>query len=475
MNSVLAELMDNTCPRVNKSILEGTVKDIFLTIPDFLNEYIISNMQSIDSRINLRYLGYRRLTPEEELARNLSNDISISKYDLARSDIYPIEFIFEFDGEEIRKVMYLPFAEDGNLMYISNTRYSVTPILTDTVISPSEDKVFLRLLKDKITIRSLPRQFFLNDEIIIGQVIHGSTLRNYVNLLQDRIGKAVVPISTYILGKYGFFETIRRFGKIDPSLVKVTLDDNVDTNRYNVYKSIKVKPKGLIQSSYVGHNMKIMLDKSVKPDHFINNLIYGIIYLFDVLPQHCNDTVNLINSGNTEKEIYYWQILLGRLIYKNALSLDAISKDIKEHYAVLDSYIDSFTANKLMDTNFNISNFFDLLALVLSQYNTWTINYKEYNNNLLNRYIDIIYYVMYDIIISFNRVLLNLNRRANMPKELTLKEVTKIFSTELKSKKIFSLVKSQQTNITMSSFDYTGDIKYPKSTALLSDQLVQCA
>ena len=450
--------------------MDGTVKDIFNTIPDFLDEYIMSNMQSIDERINLKYLGYRRLTPEEELARNLSNDINISGYDLARSDIYPVEYIFEFAGEEIRKIIYLPYAEDGNLMYISNTRYSVTPVLTDTVISPSEDKVFLRLLKDKITIRSLPRHFILNDNIVIGQVIHGSTCRHYIDQLRDRIGKAVVSIAAYVLGKYGFYGTIKKYTNLDTNLIKVTTDKNVDTEKYNVYRSVNVKPKGLLQNTYLGHDLRILVDKSIQPDHFINNLIYGIIYIFDILPQYCNDLVNLVNSGNTKKEIFHWQVLLARLIYKNAFSLDIMIKDIKEHYNLLDSYIDSFTANKLMGTNFKVNDFYDLIVLVLSQYNNWTISYKEYNNNLLNRYIDIIYYVMYDIIISFNRVLLNLNRRANTPKDLTYKEVAKIFSTELKSKKIFSLVKSQQTNITMSSFDYTGDIKYPKSTALLTDQ-----
>jgi hypothetical protein len=81
--------------------------------------------------------------------------------DLAPSSFYNIEFIFRYNGTDIKLVRPL-FYSDGQLINMTGTTYAVIPILSDTVITPSASSIFIRLLRDKITVTGMYRQFLRN-------------------------------------------------------------------------------------------------------------------------------------------------------------------------------------------------------------------------------------------------------------------------------------------------------------------------
>ena len=468
MNNVLASIMDNSTPKFTKQVVDGNAKDQLEFMPAYLDSIFRSSLKSLSPKVNLKYLGWRKCTPEEEFQKMVLTDNTKSQYDIASSDIYLVEYTFEFEGRQFSRYIYLPYANDANLIHISGTKYHIVPVLSDTVISPSHKELFVRLLKNKLIFKSHLRNFVKDGRKEPAHVVYTNIIENNKGT-KEPADKMLTSLAVYILGKYGFKESIRKYANRDDVIVT---DQDVTNLRdtYHVYESTKSKPKQLRGLGYLGHNLKILVPKDNPPNLFLENFIYGIIYTMDILPDDAIDCVNVINSGKLNDEILFWRLTLGKISYKATTSIMTMRDNIQEHYDTLEGYMDNLIQDKLAEKGVEIDNFFSLLALILGNFNTWLINSKEFNYDLSNRYIDVLYYLAYDIILGFNKVIIGINKRASKKDTVSLEEIQKLFGLELTSKKIFGLVKSSATNITMMLADSVGDIKYPKITSTLEDQ-----
>ena len=475
MNSVLAKVIDTKCPQFNKRVTDGNRKDILKKCPEYLDTVFRSSIKSLSPSVDLVYDGCRRMTPEEEYRANFIGTPPKAQYDIAVSDLYMVEFQFTYCQRDIiKKPVYLPYANEGNILKISDVVYAMMPVLSDTVISPSSTKVFIRLLKDKLTFESYIYNIVLNGNKEPKSLIYTTIIKTSKMTLMDYLGKVMSSASLYLLGKYGFINTIKRYCNTDRVIVT---NKNVDYLReeYDVYESTKLKPKNLKDKQYVGHDVKICIHKSINASSspFLENFIVGAIYTLDVLPFSADDFVEAVESGNLNDEKRHWRICLGRIAYNNTFSVDRYVADSNAHFVALEGYLDSLIKEKLKENNVVVDNFFDLIYILMDKFNLWLLGSKMYNNDLSNRYIDIYYYILYDIIVGFNKVILNINKRVDkkVGGPLDLKEINRIFNNDFGVKKIFSMVKSSQISLAIQSIsDYTLDIKYPKITALLEDQ-----
>lgn len=472
MNDLLARTIDNNCPKFNKDVTEGTAKEILKTIPDYLDDIIKSSLRSLTPKITLTYKGYRKVTPLEEFQTMLGNSSIKSVYDLAESDLYLTNYVFEYQGQEIVCPLFLPYCENGNIIKVSNTKYHIIPVLSDTVISPSYNEIFVRLLKDKLTFKSQCRNFILNGEKIPGHIIYTNIVKLSTMKIKDNIGRPMTSVSLYLLGYYGVRGVLKKYCNLNEGDYIIT-NGNVDKYRddYNVYESTKIKPRSLKETVYLGHDVKVCIKKDKTITHFLSNFIYGLIYSLDILPEHANDFIKVYESKDIKDELLYWKIFLGRVVYKNSFSIDRIVADMYDHFYNLQGYLDNLIKRKLQENSIYVDNFFDLLVVILENYNIWLINSKEYNSNINNRYIDILYYIMYDIIVGFNKVILNINKRVSKKGDgdLSHKEILKIINNELRAKKIYGIVKSSSPSMAILAVDSSLDIKYPKITAILED------
>ena len=474
MNNTLSKIIDNYTPHFTKKVVDGAAKEVLKTAPQYLDEIFKSSIKSLSPSIPLTYVGYRRMMPDEEFTKIITSDSNKITYDIAISDLYVIEYIFNYNGEEIRKPVYLPYCERGNLIRISNTYYNFVPILSDTVISPTHKEVFVRLLKDKLTFSRKTANFIVDGKLYIGQIIYTAIVKTNRMGITDNLGKATSTVSLYMLGEYGFKELMNRYAK---GVDYIITDQDVDhlRDKYVVYESVKERPSGLKVTAYHGHNVKLLINRKTDMSKypFLENFIFGFIYTLDLFPDDSQDFIATYSSNNIKDEKLFWRILLGRIVYSNSFSIDRIVEDMNEHYVSLQYYLDELIAMKLADNGIKVSNFFDLLVVILANFNKWLLTSKEYNSNIGNRYIDILYYAMYDIIIGFNKAILNLNKRGSkktLGGILSMKEVVKILNDYLKTRAIFGLVKSSAMNICIQLTEATSDIMYPKVTALLDDQ-----
>jgi len=470
MNNLLRKMLGDVTPKFNKDVVDGSIKKTFKTFPEYLDSILTSSIVSLSSNVDLKYLGIRRVTPRDEINKIIMSSENNIQYDIARNDIYLIELKFSYMGTVFSRYLYLPYADKGNIIRFSNTPYHVIPVLSDTIISPNHKEVFIRLLKAKLSFKSNIKNFILNGEKTPGEVIHCQILRVNEAQIVDNIGKPLVATAIYLTAELGFKEAFRKYCNIDDIFITY---DEVDKfkDEYDVYESARVKPRGHKETVYIPHSVKICVRKGSYNTESVQKIIFGILYVFDMFPNTANEIVDVINKHDINTEVMYWKMHIASLSYKNSFSMDRMYDDVLNHFDALEGYIDNDVRAKLKDTGKHIDTFFDLIALVLENYSLWIMNSKEYNSSIENRYIDVKYYILYDIIIGFNRILLNLNKRAGK-KQVTMKEVQSLFKSELKPKTILSLTKSSSMNLAIQVASYTGDIMYPKITSVLEDLLV---
>jgi len=468
MNNILKRVMLENTPVINKKITDGTAQDVLATIPDYLDTFFKTGLASLSPNIDFVYLGHRRVAPAEEYNTMVIGREGTIPYDLSHNDVYVVEFRFEYEGKLIKRPLYLPYANRGNIMVMGGANYHITPVLSDTVISPSGGGIFIRLIKAKLNFTARSRYFIVNGVKVAGSVVHGEILKP--KQITDNIGRPLPATALYLLGKYGLVETLRRYGHAED--VIVTNGDINSYMDYDVYESTGVKPRGLKAVPYIPHGVKILVKGKNMDTAFVENVLYGTIYALDILPESSEDAMRLIGSCDVKTEIAFWRIVLGRIIYKNSFSIERIAQDMDDHFNTLNGYIDALIQTKLAEGGIIVDNFFDLVALLLGKYNNWVLTSKEYNSNVENRYIDILYYITYDIVIGFNRVILSLNKRITKTKNISYKEVAKILTNELSSKKVYGLTKTTEPNLAVASVDYSGDLIYPKVTSILEDRLV---
>lgn len=467
MNMVFAEMLENETPKFNYDIVNGFATKEIKNAPEYIDAIIRSSMRSSTSK--LEYHGYRILGPKEEYDTLFTTGNNRINYDFAKSDLYKIELLMSYNGVRLpKRYLSLPFLDDGGLMDISDTTYHIIPVLSDTVVSPNEREVFVRLLRDKLTFKRLNHNIIQNGKSISGDIIHATIYRTNSRGFKDGLGNIVPPIALYILAEYGFKDAFLKYAGMVP-LITYEKDVSAYMEDYTIFESTKFKPRTLKDNNYIGHNVKVMVPKSTILTPLITNLISGLIYTLDVNNRRANEMVDAINGKDRFKEITFWKILLGKIIFKDNYSPDRITADMLDHFISLKSYIDDLIKDKLSEINIHVDNFFDLLAVILSQFSYWLLNHKTHSNNIFNRYIDNLYYILFDIILGINKTIFEISRKS-FKKDLNDREVSRIFNSNLSPKKIFSIVKSSSVNLTLLLLDYSADCKYPKVTSVLELQ-----
>ena len=427
MNDVLKDMMDDCVPSFNADVVNGLATKSVMMAPEYIDAIIKSSMRSATPK--LEYHGWRVLTPKEEYDTLFTTGNNRITYDIAVSDLYKIELLFSYNGAKLpKRYLYVPFLGDGGMMHIADTLYHVVPVLSDTVVSPNEKEVFIRLLRDKLIFKRTNRNILKDGQKIAGQVISSTIYRTSTRGIKDDLGSIVPPIALYLLAEYGMKDAFKKYAGVEP-LITYENDLSKYTKDYTIYSSTKLKPRSLKESNYIGHDVKVLVPKdSITP--FVENMVVGLIYTLDATADKANEIADVVNSGNVEEEKSYWKLLLGRIIFKNNYSADRIYADIADHFVSLRSYIDSLIMTKLAEINIHVNDFFDLLAVILGKYSEWLLNSKSYNNNIFNRYIDVLYYIMFDIILGINKTIFELTRKS-AKKALNENEVTRIFNHNL--------------------------------------------
>ena len=445
--------------KVNKEVVKGLSRLYLKNTPDYLDRIIRSSIRSIHKDINFKYLGYEYLTPKEDFDNQFSTTTTNNQVDISDSTLYKVKFIFSYNDELITRVISLPYVRDGGILTLSDTKYSVTPVLSEYVISSNGAEVFTRLMKDKLIIKKIERGIYKNGvrtpiPIIVSNIYKFATSAN-----------PAVPIALLLFVQYGFDEVFKKYFD-----TKVIMQDGEGPSEklmktHTIYKSLGRKPKNLRDNDYKPNDIWFAVpnDKVTKNLEIFINSLMSTFDLINVYSKY------LLKERGKKREKMVWKIILGKVIFKNNFALDKLLTKMDEYLTVLDGYMDDVTLEKLRETNINVKNFYDLIEKLILDFDKLTSTAMSRSASLDTRYIDINYYILYEHIAGINKTFHGINKDFIAGK-LTYDNIVKTFNKKFSTKMVFNLIKNGSTNLALVPVDSSTDNYFFKVTSTLEDQ-----
>lgn len=409
----------------------------------------------------LEYLGCQKCTPIEQFHFETAKKNSERRYDLAKSSIYLTKLFFRFQGVNLPDhYLYLPHIGQAGTLFLSGTRYLVSPMLSDVAFSPSERGVFKRLLRDKLNFERSPHHLKINGQTTSVQVAHSTFYHRTAKMRKMRpMVKAECTLAHYLFCKYGVTETFRKFGHCE---VTVGTTDTVTPlthpdSEWVIVSSRGVKPAGLGKSRYIETNELAIAVRKEDYTVLTKALMVGFIYVVDHFPERMQ------YQWVDEKGL--WMRLLGLILFSNTIPEGKIHDDIQEHIRSLDEYIDSIVAIKLRESGYDVQDIYELIVVVLTNIDEWIRSAHSNMNSMYGKELTVLYNVLYVITEAiFNT---HYKLKAASRKGLKLSDVTKILQTHLRPKLIHRISKG---NNCISMDSYSGDSKILSITTKLVPQ-----
>lgn len=461
MDMQLRELMERETPKMNPDIVNGlAVKHI----PE-IEKYIGNIFHSVakDFPPGLEYIGYERCTPIEEFAEETRKNTKKPSFNLARSDFYMVKYLFRFEGVDLPpRYMYLPFVGAAGTMIISGSRYAITPVLADKIISIGADSVFIRLLKAKPTVTRIPHNIIVDDVRVTVQNTHSTFYNIDKSKKQEKLVKAECVLVHYLLGKYGFTQTFKMFANANP----IIGNEEINTKTYPpeewvICKSTQVKLKGFGIGLYTPSTLRIAIKKSEFTD-LTKSMVGGFFYIVDHFPAR----VLKEYVDNTR----LWKVLLGYILFSKTNGEGKLFDDVTKHFRTVDEYVDTIMVEQFKEIGYDCKDMYQVIKVVIENFDHWRLGSHEKVSSMYDKEMSILYYISESIIISIHT--LHYMLRAASEKKLVEKNIIKAMNQTLRPKLIYSI---RIQNPCTSTVAYSGDNKFFKITCMLSSQSMTSA
>jgi hypothetical protein len=458
MSTLFANMVKQHTPKVNEHVMDG----IACLYMKYVEEYIdnVFRSASLSFPEGIKYHGYERCTPYEDYDEDTKVKNNKRNYDLADSDLYMVKYKFSHNGEMIKdRYIYLPYVRDGGIISLGGTKYHITPVLSDKVISPGIDNIFVRLLRDKLIFKRCYHSYIVDDERKIDYVIWSNLYRKTKDKKVGSTTKSESCIAHYLFAKYGFSETFNKYvgcvpivGEEDITVEKFPINDWV------IVKSHQIKPKSYMGKFYEPNNIRIAI-----PRDKWNNISKGLLVSFFYIVDHFPNRIKPAYVDNTS----LWMILLGHILFSGNYGENKLFSNIEEHFISLNDYVDGIVIEKLAENNYHITNFYDLLALIIDIFNSVIVDNENSSITMFGKNLEVLYYVLYDITSGIFKVNFKFNKLLSKKGQITTKDVIETFNRILKPRPIFKLTSGR---IILESVTYSGDHKYIKITSKITKQ-----
>lgn len=480
MDPTFTELRDRIIPKFNHAIASGIATT---HIPRAL-KFIDQVWQSISREFpeGLVYVGFERCLPPDEYREGAKKrsptkttkrvETKLKKapktaFDVARSDVFLVKFFFRFQGVDLPpRFLYLPFVTKGGLITIAGSRFAISPVLQDIVISPDDDNVFAQLLCIKLIFRRLDYAYMVDGRTRSVQVVWSNIYNKTKDMLklQPTI-KMETCLAHYLFCKYGVTETFKRYLGIEPFF---GTEDDIDPERFPkeewvICETRGRQPEGNPRMDFVRSKLRVVIRRE---DFTMDaeNLIGALFYLVDHFPRRMilKDIDNL----------WLWRVLMGHILWTGDMNEGLLHDKVRDHFKSIDQYMDLITQQKLKSIGIEVSSTYDFFMHVMKNCNAWILQDSNKISSMFGKELSVLNYVLYDIthaIVETNFAIHTAYRRSltDPKRPLTQKTIEEIFKKKLKPGPIFKITNGRPG---VSSIAIPGDNMATKLTSLLVPQ-----
>lgn len=420
MDVELFNLVQEQMPKLNEDLANGyALKQI-----ESNEEYIDKVWRQVELSFppNLKYLGYRRATPAEEF-RMVSSYGKQNKriFDVAKSDVYLVQYMFALNGEPLKDVLYiyLPYLNQGGIMNIKNSKYVISPVIADVALSVCSDSIFIMMNRAKLTFRKAST-YMVVDGIRKSVYMVYSQIYNTDN----KKGKNITSLTHYLFSKYGFTQTFARVG-VDVKVINrkyynaedfpedkwvmcTTAEQNIQ-GRNNRYKEVTT--------------LAVMVPRD-KFNHVVESMVGAFFYIVDRFPSRV--TVTDYDAPNI------WRVLLGKFILTGSESEGKIITQINTHMASVDGYVDNMVRELLIADGYtNINDIYDLFYLLNEILPVEIARAGENIASLYGKRLVVHRYLNEDITQGISKILFAIQKEYNTKRDITQTDLKRIFRFNL--------------------------------------------
>lgn len=459
MDSRLCELIDADTPKLNPVLAEGLAVRDMKYVEAYINDVFKSAARGFPP--GLTYVGYTRCTPQEEFEQLTKIKNNKRQFDVARSDLYMVKFHFKYKGEDLEpRYMSLPYVSDAGTIVLGGSRFNISPVLSDRVISVGVSSIFVRLLKARLTYERMLHHYMADDRRETVQVVWSSIYNKNAKMkkLKPTV-RANCSMVHYLLCKYGFKDTFLKYGNCAPVVGGAEINESVyPREEWVICSSTQTKPsRGVGKGYWEPPAVRIAVRRS-EYTPMVRNMLGGFFYVADHFP------ARVLPEYVESKRM--WMILMGHIIFSGSIGDGKLCDDIGDHLKFLDEYIDNLFLDKLKQVGLEIENIYDLFAVIVERFNDWIVGAGDNIASMYDKELSVLYFVLFDIITAINNLYFKL-RSASMKQELTRKEIEATMKMTLRTGLVYSITKNHGEVSTISS---PGDNKAFKVTSLLVPQ-----
>lgn len=457
---MLARMKQDT-PKVNPEIGHGLAVRDMLGLQKYYDRVLRSVARGFPQ--GFEYIDMVRATPEQKIEAERSKKGDRITYDIAESNLEMYYMRFRLHGKEMApRPIYLPFLENpdnAGAIMLGGSRFFFSPVLTDIVLSYEHDNIFVRLVRDKFTLRRLPHMVNIDGRL--------ETIQNVWSLIwhmkdrNKRVNSPKTLLVHYLLCRYGFREMFRRFGGTIPA---VGLSDinraNYPEDQWVICASSQHRPEGM---SFKNMRQPSEVRLAIPRHEFtpmVRSLVSGFFYVVDYFPHRFLEP-KYSHLDNT----WTWKVLLGLILFGDEKGEGMIHDEIDDHIRSLDEYMDVTIMEKFQEIGINSENIYEFFAVAIEKFNDWILQAPDKTNSLYDKELSVVPEILMGLTSSF--VTFHFKLRTAAKKGLTETEVKNLMMMYLKPKGIFGLTKQPPG---VSNMSYSGDNKLFKITTTVFPQ-----
>jgi len=460
----------------NPDIMDGVGHTLLKDSMAYINEILESSLKK--AHPDLKYHGIRRLTANETFNasyrnRNIAYNMDISEYTTYMCEIH----LTLKDVKIPNRYIWLLYSRKGGFVHLAGNKYSLVPIVSDKVISVDKNKIFMRLMIDKLSIESEEMNIRINGKVRPVLILHKVILIVKKRKLINKIGNIPIPSMLYSLMEYGYKETVKRICG-EYIHIDITDGDIIQSKKQIVYQNVETPFKRYKYKDRWYYRDIKMVANVRRRTPTVDIVVSTMLYLFNMFTIKDNITrtplllvdelLYSIEKGDLDNEKMIYKKMFSFLVFKDNYNLDRNISEVNDHLNIIDGYIDSVVIKILNTSGVKVNNIYDLYEYVLINFIDLTSNSISYNKDIRNGYLDILYYIYYNNIVGINTAVRNINNFDSRKRTLTIKDVESTFNKHMRARAINNLHKS--TPIALKSVDYTGDNRYVKITKDLAFQ-----
>lgn len=394
MNRICESYIHHFNPTVAKGVAVAQMENAL----DYIDNIIRLSAQSFPE--GLTYEGYKRCTVQEDLAYRTAKKQQHHTVELARSDIYMVNFYFKYKGEPLPpKPIFVPYLNKGGMIYLRGKKFTVVPVLADETISVSKDSIFVPFLSAKATFFTSTISLCIDGQVSLQNYVWSKVHNHNVNKQPRRNQRADESVNCnscmalYLFCKYGLFETFSRFCN---GVVPIITTGHVDRNKYPVeqytlFESNGINSRGSKTRGLRSTNIKILIEKN-RINTGVLGMVAGLYLILDNFPHRFSPEV----FDGSADEIRLWRVILGYIIFKSKDGEGDLYSKINDHFDSLDQYIDDTTRITLAQCGYPVNDFYELIALLIAEFST--IVMKADPTTMFGKMLAVQRYVLSDLV-----------------------------------------------------------------------------